>query len=305
MFLAACASAPNKAPVVEKHPNPPQTPAVQVAKDWRPQVYTVQKGDTLFGIALEFGMDYKDLAQWNGIANIDKIVVGRELKLYAPKEQAVTRPLAVAAPPTASPQLSPTKPAGASDAHAENTDMLKSQPLGFELPYSEQALQKPQAAPLQKPEPEQKSEPDQKPEKAETKAVQESDEGGIDWGWPAEGKVVTGFSESANLKGIDISGKMGQPVLASASGKVVYTGSNLRGYGKLVIVKHDKTYLSAYAHNSRILVREGQSVSKGDKIGEMGDSDASQVMLHFEIRRFGKPVDPMNYLKTHDQGAHR
>ena len=129
---------------------------------------------------------------------------------------------------------------------------------------------------------------------------------GTEWGWPAQGKVISGFSENAYLKGIDIAGKMGEPILASAPGKVVYTGSGLRGYGKLIIIKHDKTFLSAYAHNSKILVKEGQEVRKGEEIGEMGDSDASQVMLHFEIRKYGKPVDPMNYLKSdqHDQGPH-
>ncbi len=99
-----------------------------------------------------------------------------------------------------------------------------------------------------------------------------------------------------NRKGVDIVGQRGQTVVASASGKVVYSGSGLRGYGKLIIIKHNKTYLSAYAHNDQILVKEGQSVSKGQKIAEMGNSDADQVKLHFEIRKLGKPVDPAKYL---------
>lgn len=114
--------------------------------------------------------------------------------------------------------------------------------------------------------------------------------------WPATGKVIAGFSDSANLKGIDIAGKSGQPVVASAAGRVVYAGTGLRGYGKLIIVKHNSTYLSAYAHNRDILVKEGQQVGKGQKISEMGDTDADQVKLHFEIRRLGKPVDPVKYL---------
>jgi len=113
---------------------------------------------------------------------------------------------------------------------------------------------------------------------------------------PAKGKVIASFNEASNLKGVDISGKMGQPVFASAPGKVVYSGSGLRGYGKLVIIKHNKTYLSAYAHNSQILVKEGQSVVKGQRIAEMGDSDTDQVKLHFEIRRLGKPADPLKHL---------
>ena len=124
----------------------------------------------------------------------------------------------------------------------------------------------------------------------------EIDGGDIDWAWPASGKVISGFSETANLKGIDIAGKSGQPVFASGPGKVVYAGSGLRGYGKLIIIKHNNTFLSAYAHNREILVKEGQQVAKGQKIAEMGDSDADQVKLHFEIRRFGKPVDPAKFL---------
>ena len=113
---------------------------------------------------------------------------------------------------------------------------------------------------------------------------------------PTMGKIIADFSEAANKKGIDIAGKLGQPVTASAPGKVVYSGSGLRGYGKLVIIKHNKTYLSAYAHNDQVLVKEGQSVARGQKIAEMGNSDAEQVKLHFEVRRFGKPVDPAKYL---------
>ena len=124
----------------------------------------------------------------------------------------------------------------------------------------------------------------------------EIDDEKLGWIWPATGKVVSGFSETATLKGIDIAGKSGQPVVASAAGKVVYAGTGLRGYGKLIIVKHNSTFLSAYAHNKEIEVKEGQQVTKGQKIAEMGDTDADQVKLHFDIRRLGKPVDPARYL---------
>ena len=124
----------------------------------------------------------------------------------------------------------------------------------------------------------------------------EIDDEKLGWMWPATGKIVSTFSETATLKGIDIAGKSGQPIVASAAGKVVYAGSGLRGYGKLIIVKHNATFLSAYAHNKEIDVKEGQQVAKGQKIAEMGDTDADQVKLHFEIRRLGKPVDPTRYL---------
>ncbi|HEY6863830.1 MAG TPA: peptidoglycan DD-metalloendopeptidase family protein, partial [Burkholderiales bacterium] len=117
----------------------------------------------------------------------------------------------------------------------------------------------------------------------------------VDWVWPATGKVVAGFSDASN-KGVDIAGRVGDPVFASAGGRVVYSGQGLRGYGKLIIIKHNNTYLSAYAHNSNLLVKEGQNVVRGQKIAEIGSTDASQAKLHFEIRRLGKPIDPAKLL---------
>ena len=127
-------------------------------------------------------------------------------------------------------------------------------------------------------------------------AADNGDDDRLDWTWPAKGKLVGAFSETANLKGIDIAGTAGEPVVASAPGKVVYAGTGLRGYGKLIIIKHNGIYLSAYAHNREILVKEGQQVARGQKIAEMGNTDADQVKLHFEIRRLGKPMDPLKFL---------
>ena len=117
----------------------------------------------------------------------------------------------------------------------------------------------------------------------------------IDWAWPTSGKVIAAFNETSS-KGVDLAGKPGDSVLAAAGGRVVYAGTGLRGYGKLVIVKHDNSFLSAYAHNQSLLVKEGQAVSKGQKIAELGDTDSDRPKLHFEIRRQGKPVDPSKYL---------
>jgi lipoprotein NlpD len=119
----------------------------------------------------------------------------------------------------------------------------------------------------------------------------------IDFMWPAKGPVLIGFDGDKN-KGLDIGGKAGEPVYAAADGRVVYAGSGLRGYGNLVILKHNNTFLTAYAHNQTILVKEDQNVKKGQKIAEMGSTDASQVALHFEIRRSGKPVNPAQYLPS-------
>jgi lipoprotein NlpD len=119
---------------------------------------------------------------------------------------------------------------------------------------------------------------------------------GITWAWPSGGPLLAGFDETKGLKGLSIGGNVGDPVLAAADGRVVYAGSGLRGYGNLVIVKHDATFLTAYAHNQALLVKEDQAVRRGQKIAEMGSSDADRVKLHFEVRRLGKPVDPATVL---------
>jgi lipoprotein NlpD len=138
------------------------------------------------------------------------------------------------------------------------------------------------------------------PKKVEEKEVTEAKADAVDppikLSWPAKGKVVEEFSEGKN-KGIDIAGKLGEPIQAASDGKVVYAGNSLRGYGNLVIVKHDNTYLTAYAHNRSLLVKEGDSVRKGQRIAEMGDSDANMVKLHFEVRVNGKPVNPIQFLQ--------
>jgi lipoprotein NlpD len=120
----------------------------------------------------------------------------------------------------------------------------------------------------------------------------------LEFAWPAKGEVIFAFDEAKNRKGIDLAGGAGDPVLAAAEGKVVYAGEGLRGYGKLIIIKHNNTFLTAYAHNQSILVKEDQSVKKGQKIAEMGSSDSDRVKLHFEIRERGRPVDPMKYLRS-------
>jgi lipoprotein NlpD len=324
VLLAACASrAP--APIEERGARPAKPVAAAPAPvlvapepERRPQFYTVKRGDTLQAIALDHGLDYRELAAWNNIENVNVIRVGRVLRLSPPGEPAAagvtTTPLRSAPPvvaadarPAPTPQAAPP---AAPVPVPRNTESYKSQPKAVKEPYSEQALRDAQrAATAAAPAPVPVTEPvapaavaraeprPAPPPAAEPRAgAPEGDDDRIEWAWPATGKLVTGFSDNANLKGIDISGKAGQPVLASAAGKVVYAGTGIRGYGKLVIVKHSTTYLSAYAHNREIVVKEGQQVTRGQKIAEMGNTDAEQVMLHFEIRRLGKPVDPLKYL---------
>ncbi|GBG15743.1 lipoprotein NlpD [Novimethylophilus kurashikiensis] len=371
LLLAACSETPtHKAPVIERLPQStkktapapatsakPATPAkapVAGEKDWRPDTYTVKKGDTLYSIGLEFGYDYKDLAQLNHIVPPYKIYVGQTLKI---KGNGAPAPTAAAASQTDAESGAVITPMKSDDAvtakpldqsattspapikgKALNEPPLMTEPKAIKEPYSLQAMQVPppkaateaktddtakatatvapkvdsaksDAAKSNSAKPKQesaKNEPDKtetaKTESGKTETSSEKpsqmagDDDSVDWAWPAQGKVLGGFGEAGGTKGIDIAGTSGQPVYAAAAGKVVYSGSGLRGYGKLVIIKHNKTYLSAYAHNNQILVKEGQEVTKGQKIAEMGNTDADQVKLHFEIRKLGKPVDPTKYL---------
>jgi lipoprotein NlpD len=323
-IIAGCMTRP-PAPVSEAAPlaapkSSPPLPAPLPGRepDWRPQTYTVKRGDTLYQIALDHGLDYRDLAAWNNLENVNRISVGQVLVLSAPGQAgaamaaapaggAVTAPLVT--PPPVAPSSTETRPTLVAGSGRGNTATFKTEPRAVKLPYSPQALaQLQQTSPVAPPPvaPEARPAPPSAPVAAASPPptttprsegrVPEIDDEKLDWVWPAQGKIVSTFSETANLKGIDIAGKSGQPVVASASGKVVYAGSGLRGYGKLIIVKHNSTFLSAYAHNKEISVKEGQQVTRGQKIAEMGDTDADQVKLHFEIRRLGKPVDPTKFL---------
>ena len=275
----------------------------------------------MFSIALDHGLDYKELVAWNNLDEPGRIRPGQQLRVRPPsgrQEAPVTvspvttsgrvetHPLAAQAPvaagaarPSAAPGASPSVPA-AGPLTAEGA--IKSEPLGRKLPYTPEnvallrraesqpsPVPAPVAAPATAPAVAPAQEPAGKPDAAA------DDEDRVDWGWPARGQIIAGFSEASN-KGLDIAGREGDPVIASAPGRVVYSGSGLRGYGKLVIIKHNKTYLSAYAHNREILVKEGQSVVKGQKIAEVGNTDSDRPKLHFEIRKLGKPVDPAKYL---------
>ena len=320
--LVGCASR-TRAPVEDRTASPatvappgvtPASPPPAAAEpESRVPTYTVKRGDTLYQIALDHGLDYKDLAAWNNLENPNKILVGQVLRVAAPGEVVAagsgvtTAPLKVGpAVSEARPGAAPAPAAGAAPTAASasrNSDNYKSSPKAFKEPYSEQALRDVARAPQSVPEPvamaaaPSAAKPETPPRVPIPAAAPDTDdEERIDWVWPAKGKVVVGFSETANLKGIDIAGASGEPVIASAGGKVVYVGNGLRGYGKLVIVKHNKTWLSAYAHNREILVKEGQQVNRGQRIAEMGNTDTDQVKLHFEIRRQGKPVDPLRYL---------
>ncbi len=292
IIISGCSSTARKAPVIDRTPAPAKidTKTKATTPGERPGTYTVKRGDTLFAIALDFGLDYKELAAWNDITNPGEIRIGQQLRLTSPGEQVVTAPLKTI-PSVSGRPVTDNEKKPSSDTRSANTPLLKVEPKAVVLPYSDEnlvQLKRESAVPKLA-----EAKPELKPEPTNSRSEGEDN---IDWGWPTKGTVVNGFSEANNIKGIDISGKDGQSVQASAPGKVIYSGSGIRGYGKLIILKHGKNFASVYAHNKQILVKEGQSVVKGQKIAEMGSSDADHVILHFEIRRLGIPVDPMKYL---------
>lgn len=278
--------------------------------DWRPDTHTVKKGDTLFSIGLEYGYDYKEIARDNNIEAPYVIKVGQILKLAALKEKtdvAETKATQEQSDGVVTyPINSDGAPTTASTINAPTVIAVINEPKAIREPYSDEALKAPlpaakpaaTAVSAAKTSTDVKTAAETKEIKTEIKPDSKASAepaGTLSWSWPTKGKVISGFNDGGN-KGIDIAGSKGQPILAAAPGKVIYSGSDLRGYGKLVIVKHNNTYLSVYANNSNILVKEGQQVSAGQKIAEMGDSDSNTVKLHFEIRQQGKSVDPAKFL---------
>lgn len=295
-----------KPPVAQQTPVPGSSPGVlpSTSIPARPGLHLVKRGETLYSIALEHGADYRDVARWNNLDDPTKIRVGQELRVASPDDRSAvqvggarlpgeieSRPLGTA--PQTPVQAQSQAPGLAADAGT------KTAPRALRLPYSEQNLALLQrggeGAPAAQVPPAQqqaKVEP-AKPATAPT----DKDPDAIDFAWPARGRVLSGFSEPNN-KGLDIAGKPGDPVVAAAAGRVMYTGTGIRGYGKLIVIRHDNNFNSVYAHNREILVKEGQNVARGQRIAELGDTDADTPKLHFEIRKSGKPVDPAKYLPS-------
>jgi len=274
VLLTACASTKNHAPVEDRVVRPPAAatppaspsnaeapkPLPGAENNGKPGYYTIKPGDTLIRIGLDNGQNWKDLVKWNTIENPNVIEPGQVLRVVPPgidPNAAGTRPVTTAKVETR-PLDAKAAAAAASGAAAGASGVV--------------AVPAAAAAP----------------------AVREADDD-INWMWPASGPVAAGFDESRS-KGLAITGKPGDPVYAAADGRVVYAGSGLRGYGNLVILKHNNTYLTAYAHNQTLLVKEDQAVRRGQKIAEMGSTDAERVQLHFEIRKLGKPIDPAKLL---------
>jgi lipoprotein NlpD len=236
---------------------------------WNPGVHTVRAGETLYSIAWQYGYDYQSLARWNGIRAPYTIRVGQRLRV---------KPPARSTPPPGPP---PARTRSSSRPAAPVASRSASAKPAPQAPASRPTAASPVARA-----------PAPKPSSAEAKSA-----GPLRWRWPVEGPLVRRFKAAEpGKKGINIAGRIGQPVRAAAPGTVVYAGSGLVGYGRLIIVKHNKQYLSAYGHNQKLIATEGMEVEAGQVIAHMGNSGTNRTQLHFEIRRDGKPVDPLRYL---------
>lgn len=319
-LLSGCASRPTSAPVVERKPAPApaaKPPAVQVAPVPGTTVapgglYRVKRGDTLYSIALDHGVDHRDVAQWNQLDNPGRIQAGQLLRVTPPEPEQPVRVGAARGAGAVSSRPLEARPLDPLTQGQPTAGGTKTEPKALRLPYSSEnlaMLQKGDAAQRTPPAPAggeakpeaaapglQPAPPTAQPAPPAAKpSAEASSADGIEFIWPARGKLLAGFAEPAS-KGLDIGGKPGDPVVAAAPGRVIYVGSGIRGYGKLIVIKHDNNFNSVYAHNREILVKQDQSVARGQKIAELGDTDADAPKLHFEIRKSGKPVDPVKYL---------
>jgi lipoprotein NlpD len=280
LALAACATREGSAPVVDRSPGAPRTAAPSAASQPVPDgFYVVKRGDTLYSIALDNGVDYRELAQLNGLTDPTKISIGQQLRIKPPQDRAAAQqernPVVVgAAKGTGRPEARPLDPPGTPGAQAAapvpGDAGTKTNPKAQRLPYSKENV-----ASLGKDE--------------------AKDPDAIGFIWPAKGKLLAGFSEPRS-KGIDIEGKIGDPIVAAAAGRVTYIGSGIPGLGKLIVIKHENGFITVYAHNKEIMVKEQQEVSRGQKIAELGASDSGRPKLHFQIRKGSAPVDPLRYL---------
>ncbi len=301
-LLHGCAGAPGNAPIDDRtatgeksktaqSKSPTAQTAVAPEPADPPGFYTVKKGDTLGKISKQVSQSLRDLSDWNRISNPNDIRVGQQLRIIPPEDNKV------ASVPTETgmemrtlesqannnPATSPATVTPATSATLAGTGGIKNGPLGRKIAYSDQAW-----SDLQRPEPA-KSLADSR------KLADTSPLAAGRFIWPTEGKIIRGFD--ASRKGIDIAGQPGQPIVSVGDGTVLYA-NNMRGFGNLVIIDHRDGLVSAYGHNKSMLVKEGQTVAKGQRIAEMGDVDAESVRLHFEIRQLGKAVDPISFLPS-------
>lgn len=284
LLMTACASRLDQAPIVDNSSGGVLTTGAQPAQPPvplgppPPGYYRVKPGDTLYRIALENGQNYRDISAWNNLTNPNQIEVDQLLRVVPPGANPAGVTPGVATAPIIGGAAVQSAPLGSSAATPGAGNAPAAAGVAAPPLYGTTANNAAPSAPA--------------PLANDSNA---GSSGNVVFGWPVRGPLLGTFNDTTN-KGVNIGGAAGDPVKASADGRVVYAGNGLRGYGNLIIIKHDATYLTAYAHNRALMVKEGDAVTKGQKIAEMGNSDSDRVMLHFEVRRQGKPVDPLKYL---------
>lgn len=273
----------------------------------RPDVYTVKRGDTLSRIAATYGLDWRELARWNRIGSPYRIDVGQRLSLdpYPPLDYPQSKTARRAPAPAASKQ--PRVARAPQDSRAAQEAAIQAS-----TPELTRTIEQVQRRPTEQTGTPERRQPTATPPAQESVAGDEQIEQASEqarvaptrtggpkkdgWQWPASGSILRGYAPGRTREGIDIGGQVGSPVYAASSGRVVYNGTGLKGYGKLIIIKHDEKYLSAYGFTRNTRVAQGQDVSAGARIADMGLGPQSQPMLHFEIRRDGRPIDPVSVL---------
>jgi lipoprotein NlpD len=293
-----------EAPIVDRSGVPARpaagVPAVPVppvisGREARDGVYVVQRGDTLFSIALAFGQDFRDLARWNALEDPSRIQVGQSLRIDRPPGDVVGGPGVVTAPVVVAGALE-TRPLAPVSGSAPPPAGVPTSPGSAAVGSAQATTGAPTAgAPVPVVPPIVAAGAPPTATAAAPGSALPATVASLNWAWPAEGPVIEAFHEARN-KGIDIGAPEGAPVAAAHDGQVVYVGNGLRGYGNLLIIKHTDDFVTAYAHNRSILVKQGQSVRRGERVAEVGRTDADSPRLHFEIRRQGKPVDPLGLL---------
>ena len=277
-LAAGCATQHRPAPVFDGRaakqaaPKPLATPAPPVAGKSVADYYSVKRGDTLYSIAQEHGVDQRDVMQWNGLDDPTRLRVGQQLRVRPPLA-AVASPVTVVDPERATAQVGSARIIG----------RVESRPLDSLPPLPPRAPAKPELARMEVMPPRVELEKSAAPS------------GTGQFIWPVKGKVLAEFAEPRR-KGIDIDGKPGDAIVAAAPGHVTYIGSGIPGMGKLVVLKHDNGFITVYAHNRNILVKEKQAVARGQKIAELGSTDSERPKLHFQIRKGAAAVDPLLYL---------
>jgi lipoprotein NlpD len=289
VFVAGCTSTTSNTPVRDSRSmptsraTPPKPPLAEASAVARPGEHIVRRGETLYAVSRLYSVPVQSLIAWNNLSRPEQLEVGQILRVAAP--EVIAEPLAPPMP-----------------VESASLPEVKREPRGGKEAWSEEAWARlhPQAAgdvPSAT-----VSTPELATPQVPSGATPQGSSASESWMWPVKGTIISRFDEPTGVdgktrsRGIGIAGTPGTPILAAAGGKVVYAGSALRGLGNMVIIKHNDEYLTAYAHNRVILVQEGDTVGRGQKIAELGSSDTDRPKLHFELRKHGTPVDPLRYL---------